>query len=57
MYRNIFIPILFTEMLVVDVVINDHQHRLPHDGGYDSHGRRSGNRLRLEGASFGLLPR
>jgi hypothetical protein len=27
MHRNIFIPTLFTEMLVVDVVINDHQQR------------------------------
>jgi hypothetical protein len=26
MHWNIFIPILFNEMLVVDVVINDHQH-------------------------------
>ena len=26
MHRNIFIPTLFTEMLVVNIVINDHQH-------------------------------
>ena len=26
MHRNMFIPTLFTEKLVVDVVINDHQH-------------------------------
>ena len=26
MHRNIFIPTLFTEMMVVNIVINDHQH-------------------------------
>ena len=27
MHRNIFFPTLFTKMLVVNVVINDHQHK------------------------------